>query len=469
MRNKVFYLLVFISLLFIFSNSIYANSAQAIWWTEESSGIILESDNSPIIIEHETLKFDINTFPETYSYRKKDLLYDSYVTAEYTMYNPSDNTVTARLYFPYGNIPSYHYDFDKIYQPTEHSILVDEEEIQYKVRHTYSFYNRDFDLDTDLPKLIDGYVIDDFYTPDMEVFKYVFSLNDVDTDNPNSARLAFDLPLENTSLKILFPDGYGNGTQVSNRYRYSSKIDKMITLYSIGKELPEDCHLTFYNSPHVRDTEIISGTIELVSKESITFKELALTQYDPTSSILETDWYNAIVYSLNENEQKGGLINSTNFSFDLTPHLMQWYEYEVTLDAGQRIMNSVKAPIYPKLDATWKPPVYTYTYLLSPAKTWSNFGTLEININTPYYLLDSTIQEFYETDTSYQLKLEGLPNEELVFELSSDPTVERSKMQAINPPEKVIRKKVKSAFALLILFVGIGLIIKRSHRTNKEH
>ena len=62
MRNKVFYLLVFISLLFIFSNSIYANSAQAIWWTEESSGVILESDNSPIIIEHETLKFDINTF-----------------------------------------------------------------------------------------------------------------------------------------------------------------------------------------------------------------------------------------------------------------------------------------------------------------------------------------------------------------------------------------------------------------------
>ena len=43
--------------------------------------------------------------------------------------------------------------------------------------------------------------------------------------------------------------------------------------------------------------------------------------------------------------------------------LMYWYQYEITLEPKERIVNTVTAPIYLFIDANYEPPIYTCTYL----------------------------------------------------------------------------------------------------------
>ena len=72
----------------------------------------------------------------------------------------------------------------------------------------------------------------------------------------------------------------------------------------------------------------------------------------------------------------------------------------------------MSAPIYPDIDGEYSPSVYGYTYLLSPASTWADFGRLDIVINTPYYLIDSNLEGFEKTENGYSLSLDGLPKED---------------------------------------------------------
>lgn len=124
----------------------------------------------------------------------------------------------------------------------------------------------------------------------------------------------------------------------------------------------------------------------------MTFKDYALRDYDETSGILESDWYNAQVELLRLSSETWGnglsQIEEGDFS------LMRWYEYTLTLEPGQTLKNAVTAPLYPAIDAGYTPSLYSYTYLLSPAKTWAQFGELEVVVKTPYYMTESGIDGF---------------------------------------------------------------------------
>ena len=98
---------------------------------------------------------------------------------------------------------------------------------------------------------------------------------------------------------------------------------------------------------------------------------------------------------------------------------MRWYEYQITIPAGGTIVNEVTAPLYPAMDISYDPAKFDYTYLLSPASTWSEFVDLDIVINTPFYMLENTLGNFEKTDYGYTLSLDGLPDGELEFTLSS--------------------------------------------------
>ena len=75
--------------------------------------------------------------------------------------------------------------------------------------------------------------------------------------------------------------------------------------------------------------------------------------------------------------------------------------------------------MYPDANVRYEPPIYTYNYLLSPAKTWADFGNLDIIVNTPYYMTESGGDfSFEKTETGYQTSLDGLPEGELTFTLS---------------------------------------------------
>ena len=161
----------------------------------------------------------------------------------------------------------------------------------------------------------------------------------------------------------------------------------------------------------------------------MTFKDYALRDYDENSGILESDWYNARVELLRLSSETwgSGLIQIEEGDFSL----MRWYEYTLTLEPGQTLKNAVTAPLYPAIDAGYTPSLYSYTYLLSPAKTWAQFGELEVVVKTPYYMTESGIDGFTKTDGGYALTLPGLPESELTFTLSESETPQPPKWSSL--------------------------------------
>ena len=146
---------------------------------------------------------------------------------------------------------------------------------------------------------------------------------------------------------------------------------------------------------------------------------------------------------------------------------MRWYEYTLALEPGQTLTNTVTAPLYPAIDAGYTPSIYTYTYLLSPAKTWAQFGELKIVVNTPYYMTENNQGSFSETGNGYELTLPGLPEKELSFTLSES--------EHPRPPKLSIPFHPVFLFAGFAGFVLIGggviavvLIIKRKKSHGKE-
>ena len=405
-----------------------ANSAQTQWEGVDSAGAIVRDGGSPIIVEKELLTFDIQEFPDNY-YSDLDsyLAYSGKVTAEYTFFNPADYTVTATLLFPFGCEPTYAI-YEYYGKDTEkYDILIDGQPVEKVMRYTLSTGFDQFELKTDLALLHDDYVTDSFYSLDLPVTKYVFMPSGVDTETYGAADAGFDMVRDDPERRIYYVDQNGLHTQDDGDLRVHSGVEngEAITVYVIGQDYAEFPQWKFYQNGGVEDGEEINGTMTLESREELSFRDLALSKWSADSGVSEIDWYNAVVAMLTgSSDSTGSNLHLWDYgSLDLSRYLMRWYEYEISVGPGERIVNTVTAPIYPSINARYEPPIYEFTYLLSPAKTWAEFGNLDIVVNTPYYMItDGEVIAFEQTDSGYSVHLTGLPEGELTFTLCSEAT-----------------------------------------------
>lgn len=458
--NKII-IKVLVLLLFMMSvkTPVFANSAQTHWSGTDSTGTIILEEDCPIIVEKELLTFDIQEFPESY-YKEADefLKYSGKVTAKYTFYNPADYTVTATLAFPFGGIADYGdiYDYENEkhlinIDSDKYDITVDEKVIDKQLRHTLMYYGGQFELEKDLNKLHDGYMEDSFYKPDLQVTKYTYIAKDVDMEEHNAATAGFLLTDDNINTR-LYLESQSGGSTTNQGIMCTTWVDmkKEFSVYAIGDPLKDKLDWKFYHNGAC-DKEI-DGTMELVSTDTLTLKEFVLSKYDPKSSILDYDWYNAIVTSFKYHEWTKGAIHSAEVDLDVSDMLMRWYQYEITLEPNQRIVNTVTAPIYPSIDGDYDPAIFEYTYLLSPAKTWKEFGNLDIVINTPYYLIENSIEGFEYKNPGYELHLTGLPEGELEFTLCS-------KKEAL--PARKKSMDFRLIFLAIVMIPVVILILRR--------
>ncbi|MBE6639274.1 MAG: hypothetical protein E7616_07480 [Ruminococcaceae bacterium] len=436
-RNKMKRLTaILLSVLILFSINtvpVLANSAQSYWNGVDQSGTIIADGDSPIIVEKELLTFDLQEFPKNYYHEIDEFLaYSGKVTAEYTFYNPSDITVTAKLLFPFGCDAQYadFYDYENNVRldnvdTEKYDILINGEVVEKKIRHTLSSYSRQFVLDKDLGLISDSFIEDSFYVPELTVTKYVFKIDGVDTEKYKAADVGFDVPKGLGSYRIYFPEQNGAHTQKDGDMRIHTcvqKNEREFNLYVFGTPFTTMPEWKAYQNGGVEDSEAIAGRVELVGTEKLSFKDFVLANWFEQSGVLNVDWYNAAVSELKDSLQHSPdypIVDLYRHSRGFEGSLMRWYEYEITIEARERIVNTVTAPIYPSIDLRYEPDVFGYTYLLSPAKTWKSFGELEIVINTPYYISNCSIGGFIKTESGYIVKLDGLPNGELTFHLST--------------------------------------------------
>ena len=149
--------------------------------------------------------------------------------------------------------------------------------------------------------------------------------------------------------------------------------------------------------------------------------------------------------------------------------LMRWYEYTLSLEPGQTLTNTVTAPLYPAIDAGYTPSIYTYTYLLSPAKTWAQFGELKIVVNTPYYMTENNQGSFFKTEKGYELTLPGLPKEDMTFTLCEAEKPQLLKRSVL--PLPLICIWVCAGLILIVggvIAVTVMLIVRRRKKSRKK-
>lgn len=444
-----------------------ANSARLQWTGTDRTGAIITDETCPVTVEREQLTFDIQEFPEQ-SYRKTEdyLAYGSRVTAEYTFYNPADYAVNAVLVFPFGKLPDYGtvYDEEKGEQvlPSDtekYNITVNGAEIQKNLRHTFAPFGRQFDKEKDMDLLHQGYMEDEFYTPDMPVTRYTYVSSGVDTETWDAASAAFIPVFDPSETKILMENQNGLSTLEDAVQLESWVHDEPFTVNVIGRPLKQMPEWKFYENGACEKE--IEGTMTLADTEVLTLEEFVLSEYQEDSGILKHDWYNAMIEAMKYFEVSHGIIDSSENSFelfDISRELMRWYEYELVLEPGERLKNTVTAPVYPSFNAAYEPPVYEYTYLLSPAQSWKDFGPLDIAVNTPYYMVEDSLGQFKQDDSGFTCHLEGLPEGELTFTLCR----ERKPLKAAN------RNTVTAAVIFLplaaVLAIAIAVVIWKKKR-----
>ena len=460
---KKYLSMMFCLLLVLSPVQVLANSAQTDWRGVDATGALVVGEESPIIVEHEELVFEIQEFPQEYYSEDADFLaYAPSATARYTFYNPSDYTVTARLAFPFGAAPDYSANYYDAIDAEKYGVSVDGVSIEKQVRHTLTDLGGSFDVERDIPLLYDDYVEDEFYRPDLPVTMYVFEPN-VDLTKYESAYAAIDLSFDEIKTRAFLKYGNGASTTVS-AVRLGEFVDEgdQYVLYVMGEQVELEPWKFYTNGG---TTAQIDGTMELLYTMEMTFEELVMEKY-PEGDVSKTDWYNAVVASANRYQMAHGVIGMEfilNGEYNVRRFLMQWFYYEISLEPGQRMVNQVTVPMYPAIDADYEPPVYNYTYLLSPASTWAEFGTLDITVNTPYNLVGEPSVAFEKTTSGYAVSLEGLPEGELEFTLSTVENPEQSKVDILYAAEILLRL----GWPLIVIVAGI-VVIRRSLKNRKK-
>ena len=445
---------VLISFILFFSISIPAFANSGIGYVEgvNNIGVVTEFEKCPVTVEKEILTFEINTFPvlDDINFRSDEWLaeYSDRVTAEYTFHNPTEYDIKTKLYFPFNYLNEYishdsngHFRLNR--GTDKYNITVNGQTVEKKTRFTYS--PGKFDADNEINELKDGYINHNFFKSDLPVTKYIYRDSAYGTDE-NSDR-DFQLDWENIDDKsaILVPNASSWQSTGDRKGEFGIHIysDKDIVVYIFGQQ-PE-------NPPQVNGYIANGLTASLQRTEEMTFEQFVLEEFavwDETTGISQQDWYNICTdYLINGTDMNKMVTDINMIHFYPYSNILCWYEYEVEIPAGESVTNTVTAPLFPLMNYEYEPYVYEYTYLLSPAKGWAEFDNIEININTPYHILEINQEGFMKSESGYSYKYNGLPEGELVFSLSES-----------DSPKVQVNKGYLWFIAIPVLFI-IGLIV----------
>ena len=399
--KSAFCILISFLLCISFIYSAQANSAIKSW-----SGIpgyvISPGEQCPIILEHELLTVRIDTFPAPYAGDA-----DADVTAQYTLTNPTNEEIRVRLMFPVGQVPDYGDNSGK------YGVTVNGAPVKMTRRFSFPTYSR-FDTQKELLKLQDAPAEDGFWKTDLPVTIYTFTV----TDLPENAKI--ELNYAGSYPAFLFPD--------VNREIYWSEKPNDSTLLFRGVDVfhaavfggeAEELACSFTDGESGLSLKDVQWS--QTEKQAYTLRSFLAAYASAGSPVSDTDRFNAAVWWLKNytgDTPEGALLYSDSFPFLYDGEYMEWYEYTLSFSPGETLVNTVSAPFYPDVDARYIPAKYTYNYLLSPAAGWADFGGLDVEIITPFYLLDASLSGFTKTDNGWTLHTDGLPEEELRFTLS---------------------------------------------------
>ena len=442
-------------------------------------GIVAKGGDSPLTVQSAKLTFDIPSFPQNDAVIHEDL---ATITADYFIHNPTSEPITTTVAVPICNYGDC--DFaQKGFTNEGHGITVNGVKVDAQLRHAYK-EERYRDLQSILLQadyLRDEGFSDGIYSLDAVVTEYELELKE--TDQPCLA--VFSVSSLGSERMILVDGEYA---RIEDSYAKSMKYsfylspkngNTTVKLVCIGYPLETVCQLPILYTDSSLKTRA-EGRMVVTKKNKTTLREFALRNYDPESGVSEADTVNAVVDYANVTRMEG-MLPKIDKALNVSEHLRGWYQYELTVGAGETVKNSIVAPLHPYLINNFMDPYeYCYIYRVDALNSWSEFGKMDIEIITPYYLTNQErFKEFEKTEKGYAVTLDGIPQYDIYFHICSDPSPERVPMEDdIFGDGTYISALLISSLILFIIIAAVPLtvvivitvhIIKRIITARRKH
>jgi len=389
-------------------------------YIEADPGLELAVDEGcPIVVEHEDLTFDLSG---DYQLARQP----ARVTASYLMTNPSDETQTVMMAFPYVVKLG-----DEAQSAELFSVTDDGVNLEYDI-----YYGRKIKDGEDLKKLEYGNVLLNVMLEsppepdDGLMYKLIIDTTSVPDD---IERIYIRMSLTTKSGKC-FTSGFSggtfnsNGTSEVNEWLYlDSKNASPMSVFVSGGSL-ESYSAAAYKS-YDSEEPIKDVNID-VDVEHASFRDFAYESFNAQEiypDVINDKIYWALLGELN-NKDIFASFNGVVPLFELLGRVM----YDSRLAVGVFNVNfepnaSKNITVRSSIDASIRRPTrlqevttkYTYTYLSNPAKSWAGFGTLNITVIPPqgrdFAMTDSEPELTLAGDGIYKAELEGLPPENIQF------------------------------------------------------
>ncbi len=407
-----------------------ATSPMPSWNGVTANGTILTKEYTDLEFQKQKITYDLPDFPIiSYYYDNVEELknYAGKVTTEVTLSNPTNETIRTMLYVPFGQYPTYisGYDYQNempyyFLDTDKYNVKINGYEITKRLRYTSNPYYNAYDYQQIVTRLQDTFVDDPFFSHNLTVTKYTYSLTEIEDVEPtgfsHSAYAVAFLPNSNKNRKFLIKNASFDNDYFSNAMFSWVGFGGEVEMYVFGDPLTEDISWKFYKDRQFKTEQ--KGKMTLQKTESTTFYDFAYQNYSESYGYSEIDWYNELVFNMNRNTgSMEGVIfeNALNF---FRYEGLRWWEYGVEIAANDSITVQLIAPAYPRIEDRYTPYVYEYSNAVSEYNFTNLNVPLEIEINTPYYLINDSLN-FVKNEKGYSLSLTSIPTETLYFSLST--------------------------------------------------
>ncbi len=383
MKRSVSCLLTLSALLPALLQPASANSAPTRWSGSPGSEVLAVEENCPISVTHEDLSFRV-TESVDYSLRAQ-------VEAIYQMENPTAEAQKVQMAFSLEEAVA-------AFDPATVSVTAAGEALPFQL--VWDGVSPDY-----APKTFD---------PNQTGTLYTFTLARLPEDTDNDLTLLSPAgPLWVTFDGIHSYSGEEDGTCT-----LGTSVGATVWVYALEGDLDYTV-----SGEYTVETEELPFAQHFQSYLEAQYGERYAEHLDSLTAYkyrqLEEQWANNPVVMMDwlENYDHSDLPLQFLYTVD--------FPAEETVEVA--VAYNTRSDGVRKGTADWQ---HTFTYLLSPAQHWASFGTLDLTVDATKsgypYVIASSLPLEEQPDGSYAAHSEGLPTEDLSFNLYSAPELSLS-------------------------------------------
>ncbi len=461
---------IFAAVMFSFSTMVLANSGPVFWKGYPSSEIMSIKDNSPIWVKTENLVFDFTNRNDF-----SDYTISGKVTATYEMVNPTNEPQSVQMAFPFVG------ELDRL-SSNETIITADDCILPFEIYigDVVDSYGNPRQVEKEASFEFAGIVS----TITNELYQAKnFSENEkgklyIINVKPTAAQrinLAIDFNFNAEKTKVL-TNGFNRYERDDDKTRIAAWCNEpeILEIFVLGEDL--DLTINAYTDGELKEkTDLFSCQ---VSTQEVQLKPYLMeyikknTHVKNYSNIFDSQLYNLYAESLDKYftrnigySSEHDLIAQENYKRILT------LVYTVKFPPNSEKEISVNYKISGTMDKTkTAKPLYSFDYLLNPAKNWSDFKNLNIKIVTPEeapYIVESNIELAKEENKVYTATLTDLPENDLAFTLYADKKITVLDMAVGNLRNSFGYFTSLVIYATVLLIIGVIVIVVLKRKKNK--